>query len=103
MRFKVLKEWIGTMPYGDVIPIAKSTGTGNTLTDISTRELWLCKNSRNFKYTKNVYIPIEFGPIPVGQNRAITQVRSNNIFLVGWSSTNDVIMTGRFRIRYTDG
>lgn len=82
-RFVVLKKWVQTM----TSPAGVSTAYNNVLQHID----W---------YTK-CNIPLEFS----GTTGAITELRSNNVFLLaGANNTDDAItVSGNVRVRFSDG
>lgn len=82
-RFKILKEW--RMNF--------NTGAGSTTQYASV--------SRPFKYYRRVEIPLTF----IGETGAITELRSNNLFLIaGANATADdeITFVGTTRVRFSD-
>lgn len=89
-RFQVLKEWIGIVNREITFnPTAGQFAVGNALLDIN--------------FSKKCNIPIEFAPEVSAGTRAIEEIKSNNLLLVGFNQSsvaqNVSIIT---RIRYTD-
>lgn len=84
-RFQVLKEW-----NGDITADTNNPTLGNTQ-----------DTKQYFHWFKKCNIEIEFSP-QVGMNRDITEVKSNNLLLLGYSDTGLIQFTGNFRIKYTD-
>ncbi len=79
-RFMVLKDWYGTM---------------NKMADIGTNINSVIKP---FVFNKSCSIPVEFS----STMGAITEIRSNNIFLIGVSSSTTLTFSHTTRVRYTD-
>ena len=88
-RFTVLKEWFGSMNS----PITFNS----TLGEYSSGKVY-----KSIKYYKKCNILVDFND-QVGSTRSITEVTSNNVFLVGFSMlTLGVDSQFYYRIRYTD-
>ncbi len=79
-RFLVLKDWYGAM---------------NKTADVGTNINSVIKT---FTYNKSCEIPLEFDAA-VG---AITEIRSNNLFLIGISSSTTISVSHTTRVRYSD-
>lgn len=93
-RFKVLKSWEMNLN-------AQNTVYWNTTT---SAPLFQSGNViRGFDWTKRCYIPIEFNANPA-TTRPLTDVKSNNIFVVGMSTgpDNNAAYMISVRIRYED-
>lgn len=86
-RFTVIKEW-----KGQINSQVCKDDTGNVFATGAT--------TASVKYFKKCNIPIEMG----STGGAITEVRTNNLALVGFCSTSDTLLTftGRWRIRFSD-
>lgn len=87
-RFKILKQWCVDLNSPLVYDQGNSTFDAGTKTHFE-------------KWSKKTNIRIDFGP-QVGGTRAITEVRSNNLLIVGFTEFAAVALNYRFRIRYTD-
>ncbi len=81
-RFKILKRFVMNLASGAGVDGAYGT------------------KSRNYEWHKNCNIPIEFD----STTGVLTEVTSNNLFLLASSAVTDdlVTFTGTTRIRYTD-
>lgn len=87
-RFKILKEWKGQL----TAPGVNWDGTN-----------WVSPQTiRYFKLYRKCYIPIEMAPEASAGTRAITEIKSNNIFLCGLTALGAITFLGNCRIRYTD-
>lgn len=86
-RFKILKEWLFVFN-GD-------PGHDGTMTYFSGSK------NRFFKYSKKCDIRIDYGA-QAGGSRAITEVRSNNLLLCGFSLNGSIAVSSNVRIRFTD-
>lgn len=86
-RFKILKEWCGSM-------------NGVTFWDgtnyISNQVI------KYVRFFKRVRIDIEFAQEASAGTRAITEIKSNNIFLIGLTELGVISYLGNVRLRYTD-
>lgn len=84
-RFQILKEWDVTM---------RNSGVAWDGTVYTVVESVHCIN-----HYKKVNIRIDFSISPTG---VITEIRSNNVFLMAISQQGSVNISGRTRIRYLD-
>lgn len=83
-RFMIIKRWD--------IPMNSTAGVSGAYSN----------NKKIFRYYKRCNIPIEYS----STTGAITEIRSNNIFLAGGSDTDLDDVTGiaaNFRVRFSDG
>ncbi len=81
-RFTVLKNWYGSI---------------NKTADIGTN---INATMKTLKYNKACNIPIEFS----STTGAITEIRSNNLFLIGLTSTGTTLsISHNTRVRFSDG
>lgn len=87
-RFKLLKEWIFTR---------------NSTVGSDTTNYFVGPATSFVKWSKKCNIPIEFAPEAVAGTRAITEVRSNNLFILCFNEvTNESNIEYVTRIRYSD-
>lgn len=87
-RFSILKEW--------------KMNIGSSLNFNDDANVYFSGDvERQFKYFKKCNIPLEFG-IQSGGSRVITEVKSNNLFLIGFSHDGKISVEYRTRIRYAD-
>lgn len=85
-RYIILKKWMGS--------INSTCATFDATNDYTTFE-----REQRIKHFRRVDIPLEFADSAAGN---IADVRTNNIFLCGFSNVGTVSFTGRVRLRYSD-
>lgn len=85
-RFKIVKEWSGDLTTDTGFSTEYFAGV------IVCQEVW----------NKKCEIRIDYAPETTPGTRVIAEVRSNNLFLVGFSQAGQISFTGRTRIRYSD-
>jgi len=89
-RFRLLKEWI--------ITINQNIGSyyqGGQVVDAAPA-------SKYVKFYKKCNIRIDFSPEASAGTRAITEIKSNNLFMMAFSQDKTINLNGRSRIRYCD-
>lgn len=87
-RFQIIKEW-----NKDVDAEVNYDGSTNYFSGLKTDI---------FKWSKKCNYRIDFAPEATPGTRAITEVKTNNIALVGFSLRGGMQLAVRFRIRYED-
>lgn len=90
-RFRVLKEWVGG--FNSMFSPFENGGTSVAWVSSS--------NSRPFKWYKKCNIEIEYAAM-AGGTRNINEVKSNNLFIIGYADFTNVILTMHTRIRFYD-
>ena len=91
-RFQVLKQWKGT--FNPPMVVYYDTPATNPAYAVGNAARWI-------QWTNRVNIPIEFSPM-AGGSRALSEVRSNNLLIVGFSDNGLARVFGAVRIRYED-
>lgn len=89
-RFKILKEWNGEFNSQSLVNAASSGYNSDP-------------RIKYIKWYKKCMIPIEFAPEATPGTRAITEVRSNNLLLLGFATAGDSLSwLGNVRIKFDD-
>jgi hypothetical protein len=100
-RFKILKEWEGTLQGCPVFVGVPTAGGGGT----NTYTAGWAAASRDIKWFKKTSIRIDTdGSVANTPNQArpLSSIRSNNLFVIGWSNNSNASVELNFRIRFWD-
>lgn len=87
-RFLILKEWY------DKIDVSAAGGTPTDLFHVGS--------AYPLRYTKVCNIPLEFNTEATPGTRVITEVRTNNVFMVAFSEDGNLLVSAIVRLRFSD-